>query len=128
MGRSSASWAVQEQQGHQQQRCKDAIYASTQEGTRASTPYYAQQVSCLNHPATASYFPASYFPAGPAELSCAVQSTQELSLLHVALTAAGVLLFLNAAGLSMSTAFRLTSGSLMFMSGAVVVLSFMLMR
>jgi hypothetical protein len=57
-----------------------------------------------------------------------VHSSQELSLLHLALTAAGVLLYFNAAGMSMSATFRLTSGSLMFMSGAVVVLSFMLMR
>jgi hypothetical protein len=57
-----------------------------------------------------------------------VHSSQELSLLHLALTAAGVLLFFNAPGMSMSSVFRLTSGSLVFVTGAVVVLSFMLMR
>ena len=66
--------------------------------------------------------------AGPADLSCEVSSTRELSLRHVALSAAGVLLFFNAPGLAMSPTFRLTSGSLMFMSGGLVVLSIMLMR
>jgi cell division protein FtsW (lipid II flippase) len=66
--------------------------------------------------------------AGPVELSCDVQSTQELSMRLIIFTVAGVLLFYKAPDLSMSSTFRLTSGSLMFMSGAVVVLSFMLMR
>ncbi|KAF6266577.1 hypothetical protein COO60DRAFT_4338 [Scenedesmus sp. NREL 46B-D3] len=65
---------------------------------------------------------------GPAGLACDVHSSQELSLPHLGLTAVGVMLFFKAASLSMSTTFRLTSGSLMFMSGAVVLLSFMLMR
>lgn len=65
---------------------------------------------------------------GPADLSCEVSSSRELSLRHVALTAAGVLLFFNAPGLSMSPTFRLTSGSLAFMSGGLVVLSIILMR
>lgn len=66
--------------------------------------------------------------AGPADLSCEVSSSRELSLRHVALTAAGVLLYFNAPGLSMSPTFRLTSGSLAFMSGGLVVLSIILMR
>lgn len=46
----------------------------------------------------------------------------------MALTVLGVALFFNAAQLTMSATFRLTSGSLMFMSGAVLVLVCVLMR
>lgn len=66
--------------------------------------------------------------AGMPAFTCVVNSTMELSITAMCLTVLGTLLFFNAGRLTMNEYFRLTSGSLMFMSGAALVLVFVFMR
>lgn len=66
--------------------------------------------------------------SGSRTLKCDVHSERELSRAGLVLTVLGVWLFLSARQLSMSSSFRLTSGSFMFMTGMVLLVAMVLMR
>ena len=63
--------------------------------------------------------------AGP---PCVVVTRHALDLVRVVSALGGAALFLNAASLATSTSFRLGTGTVMFMAGAVIMLLFILMR
>lgn len=71
--------------------------------------------------------PASSFSSANPE-GCSVEFSRDVDLLKMGMLVGGVVLFFNAEGLAMSSGFRLSAGSAMFMSGAVLVLLFLFMR
>jgi hypothetical protein len=53
---------------------------------------------------------------------------RQLSMASMCLTLVGVMLYYKARSLSMSTYFRLSSGTVLFVTGAAAVLAFIMMR
>ncbi|KAI8477032.1 MAG: hypothetical protein J3K34DRAFT_455414 [Monoraphidium minutum] len=62
------------------------------------------------------------------EPQCSFSARREFSMLKATMAALGVALFMNARALTASPTFRLGAGTLTFMSGAALVVAFILMR
>eukprot|EP00775_Hariotina_reticulata_P013636 gene13635-13759_t len=71
---------------------------------------------------------SSFFNVGSPRLSCEVFSMRELNMASMCLTFIGVMLYYNARSVSMSTYFRLSSGTVLFVTGAAAVLAFIMMK